>query len=89
MENTIYYFESERLVFLTKEDARKFFLTEGNYHCASEYFSLNDFLNEKGYNCEQIFFWDWREKEDILTDYHEELFKHWVNKELIACDMYE
>ena len=89
MENTSYYFESERLVFLTEEDARKFFFIEEIYHCESEYFSLNDFLNDKGYTCEQIFVLDEREKEDILADYHEELFKRWVSEELITCDMYE
>ena len=89
MENTSYYLESERLVFLTKEDARDYFIKEEVCHCESECFSLNDFLNEKGYNCGQVFFLDEREKEDILADYHEALFENWVDEELIACDMYE
>ena len=89
MENTSYYLESERLVFLTEEDARDYFFKEEIYHCESECFSLNEFLNDQGYSCAQIFVLDEREKEDILTDYHEELFKRWVNEELIACDMYE
>ena len=89
MENTSYYFESERLVFLTKEDARDYFFKKEVYGYDSEYISLNEFLNDKGYNCEQVFFLDEREKEDILADYNEALFENWVDEELIACDMYE
>ena len=89
MENTSYYLESERLVFLTKEDARDYFFKKEVYYCECEYISLNEFLNDKGYNCEQVFFLDEREKEDILADYHEALFENWVSEELITCDMYE
>ena len=89
MENTSYYLGSERLVFLTEEDARDYFIKEEVCHYESEYLSLDDFLNEKGYNCGQVFFLDEREKEDILADYHEALFENWVDEELIACDMYE
>ena len=92
MENTSYYLGSERLVFLTEEDARDYFIKEEVCHCESECFSLNDFLDEKGYNCEQVFFLDEREKEDILADYlanyHEALFENWVSEELITCDIY-
>ena len=52
-------------------------------------YQLAKTLNDKGYNCEQVFFLDEREKEDILADYHEALFENWVDEELIACDMYE
>ena len=89
MENTSYYLESERLVFLTKEDAKDYFFKKEVYGYDSEYISLNEFLNNKGYNCEQVFFLDEREKEDILADYHEALFENWVDEELIACDIYE
>ena len=89
MGNTSYYLGSESLVFLTEEDARNYFDGEEVYHCESEYLSLNEFLDEKGYSCEQVFFLSEREKEDILTDYHEALFEHWINEELITCDIYE
>lgn len=89
MENTSYYLESERLVFLTEEDARDYFIKEEVYHCESECLTLNEFLNDKGYNCGQVFFLDEREKEDILADYNEALFENWVSEELITCDMYE
>lgn len=89
MENTSYYLESERLVFLTEEDARDYFIKEEVCHCESEYLTLNEFLNDKGYNCGQVFFLDEREKEDILADYNEALFENWVSEELITCDMYE
>ena len=49
----------------------------------------NEFLNDKGYNCEEIFLLDAMEKADVLSDYHEALFKRWVNEELAECDMYE
>ena len=93
MENTSYYLESERLVFLTKEDAKDYFFKKEVYGYDSEYISLNEFLNDKGYNCEQVFFLDEREKEDILADYlanyHEALFENWVSEELITCDIYK
>lgn len=89
MENTSYYFEGERLVFLTEEDARDYFLKEELYHPATVYYSLNEFLNDKGYNCEEVFLFDDTEKIEVRADYHEAVFKHWVNEELIPCDMYE
>jgi hypothetical protein len=89
MENTSYYLEGERLVFLTEEDARNYFFKEQIYHSETVYYSLNEFLGDKGYNREDIFLLDDTEKVDVLADYHEALFKHWVCEELVECDMYE
>ena len=93
MENTTYYLESERLVFLTKEDARDYFFKKEVYGYDSEYISLNEFLNDKGYNCEQVFFFDETENEAILANYlaiyHEALFENLVSEQLITCDIYE
>lgn len=89
MENTSYYFEGERLVFLTEEDARDYFFKEEIYHSVTICYGLNEFLNDKGYNCEEVFLLDDIEKADVLADYHEALFKHWLCEELVECDMYE
>ena len=89
MENTAYYLESQRIVFLTKEDARDYFFMEEIYHYEANYLCLNEFLNSKGYNCEDVFVLNEAEKEDILTEYHEALFESWANHELIECYMYE
>ena len=88
MENTSYYFEGEGLVFLTKEYARDYFFKEELYNDEANYFCLNEFLINMGYNCEDIFLFDKTEKENILTDYREALFKSWVNDELIECSIY-
>ena len=89
MENTMYYFHEERLVFLTKEDVRDYFFTEEVYKDEADYFCLNEFLNSKCYNCEDVFLLDETEKENILTEYHEVLFENWVNHELVECYIYE
>ena len=89
MENTSYYLEGERLVFLTEEDARDYFFKEEIYHSVTLYYSLNEFFNDKGYNCEDVFLFDDVEKADVLSDYHEALFKRWLREELVECDMYE
>ena len=89
MENTTYYYESEKTVFLTDEDARKYFFEEELYHSVSVYLGLNEFLSDKGYNHEDIFYLDSTEKADILSDYHEALFQFWVREELTECYMYE
>ena len=89
MGNTSYYLGSENLVFLTEEDARNYFNEEEVYHCETKHLSLDEFLDEKGYYCEQVFFLSEREKEDILANYHEALFENWVSEELITCDIYE
>ena len=89
MENTSYYLEGERLVFLTEEDARDYFFKEKIYHSVTLYYNLNEFLNDKGYNCEDVFLFDAVEKADVLFDYHEALFKRWVQEELVECYMYE
>jgi hypothetical protein len=89
MENTSYYLEGERLVFLTEEDARDYFFKEEIYHSVTLYYSLNEFLNDKGYNCEDVFLFDDVEKVEVRADYYEALFKRWVCKELVECDMYE
>lgn len=89
MENTSYYFEGERLVFLTEEDASDYFFKEQIYHSETVYYGLNEFLNDKGYNCEDVFLLDDVEKANVLADYHEALFKRWLCEELVECDMYE
>lgn len=89
MENTLYYLESERLVFLTKEDARKYFFEEEVYDSAFISLTLNDFLIDEGYSCEEVFLLYPEEKADILATYHEEFFKRWVDEELIKCAIYE
>ena len=89
MENTSYYFEGERLVFLTEEDASDYFFKEEIYHSVTVYYSLNEFLNDKGYNCEEVFLLDEMEKADVRLDYYKALFKRWVCEELVECDMYE
>ena len=89
MENTSYYLEDERLVFLTVEDARKYYFEEESSHFASDYIDLNEFLNNKGYTCEDIFYLNEDEKADIIFDYHEELFQSWVREELTQCYMYK
>lgn len=55
MENATYYLEGERLVFLTEEDARDYFFKEEIYHSVTLFYNLNEFLNDKGYNCEDVF----------------------------------
>ena len=89
MENAVFYYEGERLVFLTEEDARDYFFKENLYHAMSYFYNLNEFLGDKGYNCEDVFLFDAVEKADILSEYHEALFKRWVQEELVACDMYK
>lgn len=89
MENATYYLESERLVFLTEEDARDYFFKEEICHSVTLDYNLNEFLNDKGYNCEDVFLFDPVEKAGVLSDYHEALFKRWVQEELVECYMYE
>lgn len=89
MESKSYFYENERLVFLTVEDARKFFFEEELYGDVSTHFTLNDFLNEAEYNYECIFYLSDVEKEDILSEYHETLFEFWAREELLECDVYE
>lgn len=89
MENTSYYFEGERLVFLTEEDASDYFFKEEIYHSVTVYYSLNEFLNDRGYNCEDVFLFDDVEKADVRLDYYRALFERWVCEELVKCDMYE
>lgn len=89
MENRSYYYADERLVFLTREDARNYFFEEEVYNSAFISLPLNDFLIDEGYNCEEVFLLYPEEKAEILANYHEEFFKRWVDEELIACDMYE
>lgn len=90
MENTVFYYEGERLIFLTEEDARNFFFEKELYHPATSYLGLNEFLYNEGYNCEDVFLFDEKAKADVLADYHEALFVCWLNDgdEIIACDIY-
>lgn len=89
MENTSYYLGSERLVFLTREDAKDYFFKEAIYHSIADYYSLNEFLNDSGFNCEDVFLFDDVEKVEVRADYREALFKRWLCEELVECDMYE
>lgn len=89
MENTVFYYEGERLIFLTEEDARNYFFENKIYDSAPISLTLNDFLIERDYNCEEVFLLYPEEKAEILADYHEEFFKCWLNEELVECYMYE
>ena len=91
MENTSYYLKSERLVFLTEEDARDYFFKEEIYHSVSLYFSLNDFLKEQDFDYEEIFLFEKEDKANVLADYQEALFERWLSdgEEVVACDIYE
>lgn len=89
MKNTVFYYEGEKLIFLTEEDARNYFFEEKVYNSAPISLTLNDFLIDEGYNCEEVFLLYPEEKADILANYHEEFFKRWVDEELVECEMYE
>lgn len=87
MDNRSYYFAEERLVFLTIEDARKFFFDEELFDVVDD-FGFNVFLGNK-FNYYELFTMTDEEKAEVLSNYHEYLFDCWVDDELIACDMYE
>lgn len=74
MENTSYYLESEGLIFLTEEDARKYYFEGELYRFGLNHIDLSEFLSGQGYTYEDIFFLDGVEKEGIVSDYHEALF---------------
>lgn len=88
MDNRSYYFAEERLVFLTLEDARKFFFEEILFNDTVNECDFNIFLGDK-FNYYALFIMTDEEKSDVLSDYHEYLFDCWVEEELVACDMYE
>lgn len=87
MDDRSYYFSEERLVFLTIEDARKFFFNEELYNIVDDC-DLNAYLSNR-FNYYELFTMTNEDKADVLSDYHEYLFDCWVDDELIACDMYE
>lgn len=87
MDNRSYYFAEERLVFLTIEDARKFFFGEELFNIVDDC-DFNAFLGNK-FNYYELFTMTDEEKAEVLSDCHEYLFDCWVDDELIACDMYE
>lgn len=87
MNDRSYYFAEERLVFLTIEDARKFFFDEELCNVVDDC-DLNAYLGNR-FNYYELFTMTDEDKADVLSDYHEYLFECWVDEELIACDMYE
>lgn len=87
MDNSIYYFAEERLVFLTIEDARKFFFEE-EYCGMVDDCGFNDFLGNK-FSHYELFTMTDEEKSDVLSDYHEYLFDCWFDEVLVTCDMYK
>ena len=87
MNNRSYYFAEERLVFLTIEDARKFFFDEELFNIVDDC-DFNAFLGN-GFNYYELFTMTDEDKAEVLSDYHEYLFECWVDGKLIACDMYE
>lgn len=88
MYDRSYYYSEERLVFLTKEDARNFFFTEQIYIEFDDDFNFGCFLDER-YSRADIFRMTDEEKADVLFDYHDVMFEQWVSEELTVCDMYE
>ena len=87
MNDRSYYFAEERLVFLTIEDARKFFFDEELFNIVDDC-DFNAFLGNR-FNYYELFTMTDEDKAEVLSDYHEYLFECWVNDELIVCDMYE
>lgn len=87
MDDRSYYFEEEKLVFLTIEDARKFFFDKELYNIVDDC-ELNAYLSNR-FNYYELFTMTDEDKADVLSDYHEYLFDYWVDDELIACDIYE
>lgn len=87
MNDRSYYFAEERLVFLTIEDARKFFFDEELYDTFNDC-DFNVFLSGK-FDYYELFKMTNEEKSEVLFDYYEFLCDCWVDDELIVCDMYE
>ncbi len=85
--NRSYYFADERIVFLTIEDARRFFFNEEIYNVIDNH-DLNYYLSSK-FNYYDLFVMTEEEKAEVMSDYHDYLFDCWIDDELIACDMYE
>jgi hypothetical protein len=86
MERAFYY-STANVVFLTTLDAQGYF-NEVIYDRMNSYKELDDFLEADGYSRVEIFTMDEREKENILLDYKDYLFKEWLNEECCEVDVY-
>lgn len=86
MERAFYY-STANTVFLTTLDAQGYFL-EVIYDRVNGYDELNDFLEAEGYTRAEIFTMDEREKEDVISDYKDYLFKNWLDDECCEVDVY-
>lgn len=83
-----YYYSTANTVFLTTLDARGYFneIIYDRMDCHEE---LSEFLAIEGYSLAMVFTMDEREKEDVISDYKEYLFKNWLDDECCEVDIYE
>lgn len=86
MERAFYY-STANTVFLTTLDARGYF-EEVIYDRVNCHEELNEFLEIEGYSPAMVFTMDEREKEDVVSDYKDYLFKEWLNEECCEVDVY-
>jgi hypothetical protein len=86
MERAFYY-STANVVFLTTLDAQGYF-NELIYDRMNCYEELDNFLDAEGYTRAEIFTMDEREKEDIISNYKDYLFKEWLNEECYEVDIY-
>lgn len=87
MERAFYY-STANTVFLTTLDARGYF-EELIYDRMNYHDELDNFLETEGYTRADIFTMDEREKEEIISDYKNYLFKNWLDDECCEVDIYE
>lgn len=87
MEKAFYY-STANTVFLTTLDARDYF-EELIYDRMNYHDELDAFLRESEYSRAEIFTMDEKEKEDIISDYKDSLFKEWLSEECCEVDIYE
>ena len=86
MEKAFYY-STANTVFLTTLDAQGYF-DEVIYDRMDCYDELDRFLEAEGYCRAEIFTMDEREKEEVISDYKDCLFRAWLNEECCEVDVY-
>jgi hypothetical protein len=86
MEKAFYY-STANIVFLTAFDAQGYF-DELIYDTMNCYEELDAFLRESEYSRAEIFTMDEKEKEDIISDYKDSLFKAWLDEECCEVEVY-
>jgi hypothetical protein len=86
MERAFYY-STANVVFLTTLDAQGYF-NEIIYDRMDCYDELDEFLKAEGYCRAEIFRMDEREKEEVISDYKDYLFKAWLDEECCEVEVY-